>query len=128
MQGYIAAERSGDLPAAYRFYAEDIVGHVPGRSAFAGELRGRDAVIDYIERARALSRAADVETHFVVVLAGADRVALLVREVFHLSAGDVEIRRANVYRVKGGQIVEISIYEADQYEVDALFEGETAAT
>jgi hypothetical protein len=32
----------------------------------------------------------------------------------------VEIRRANVYRVKGDRIVEISIFEADQYVVDEL--------
>jgi hypothetical protein len=50
-----------------------------------------------------------------------------VREVFHRRAGDVEIRRANVYCVRGGQIVEISIYEANQYEVDVLVGSEPAA-
>ena len=127
MQSYIAAARSGDVSAAYRFYAEDIVGHVPGRSAFAGELRGRQAVIAYIEHARALSRDADVELEVVDMLTSDERVALIVREVFHRPTGDVVIRRSNVYRVRGGQIVEISIYEADQYEVDALLESEPAA-
>ena len=32
----------------------------------------------------------------------------------------VEIRRANVYRVKHGKVVEVSIFEADQYVVDEL--------
>ena len=127
MQSYIAAARSGDFSAAYRFYSEDIVGHVPGRSAFAGELRGRQAVIGYIEHARALSRDADVELNVVDMLASDERVALIVREVFHGPTGDVEIRRSNVYRVRGGQIVEISIYEANQYEVDALLRSEPAA-
>jgi ketosteroid isomerase-like protein len=120
MQGYIAAARAGNFEAAYAFYADDIVGHVPGRSPYAGELRGREAVIGYIEHARALSHDADVEVDVIDVLAGAERVALLVREVFHRPAGDVEIRRSNVYRVQGGRITEISVYEADQYEVDAL--------
>jgi ketosteroid isomerase-like protein len=127
MQGYIAAARSGDFSAAYRFYSEDIVGHVPGRSAFAGELRGRQAVIGYIEHARALSRDADVELNVVDMLASDERVALIVHEVFHRPTGDVEIRRSNVYRVRSGQIVEISIYEANQYEVDALLRSEPAA-
>jgi ketosteroid isomerase-like protein len=127
MQGYIAAARSGDFSAAYRFYAEDIVAHVPGRSAFGGDLRGRAAVIGYIEHARALSLGAEVEVDVVDVLASDERVALLVREVFHLPAGDVEIRRSNVYRVSDGRIVEISIYEADQYEADALFEAKAPA-
>ena len=126
MQSYVAAARSGDFSAAYRFYAEDIVGRVPGRSAFAGELRGRQAVIGYIEHARALSRDAEVELNVVDILASDERVALIVREVFHRPTGDVEIRRCNVYRVRGGQIVEISIYEADQYEVDALLDSAPA--
>ena len=32
----------------------------------------------------------------------------------------VEIRRANVYRVKGGEVIEVSIFEADQYVFDEL--------
>jgi hypothetical protein len=77
-------------------------------------------VIGYIEHARALSRDAHVELNVVDMLASDERVALIVREVFHRPTGDVEIRRSNVYRVRRGQIVEISIYEANQYEVDAL--------
>jgi hypothetical protein len=29
-------------------------------------------------------------------------------------------RRANVYRLRGGQIVEVSIFEADHYLVDEV--------
>jgi ketosteroid isomerase-like protein len=127
MQAYIAAAHSGDFSAAYRFYSREIVGHVPGRSAFAGELRGRDAVIRYIETARALSKRSEVELEVVDVLSSDERVALIVREVFHLPGGDVEIRRSNVYRVAGGQITEIWIYEANQYEADELFAAEAPA-
>ena len=35
----------------------------------------------------------------------------------------VELRRVNVYRVQVGRIVEISIFEADQYAVDELVHG-----
>jgi hypothetical protein len=49
-----------------------------------------------------------------------DRFCLLVNERFQRDGGVVDIRRANVYRVRGDEIVEIWIYEADQYEVDAL--------
>jgi uncharacterized protein len=127
MQDYIAAARSGDFSAAYRFYSDDIVGHVPGRSSFAGELRGREAVITYIEHARALSHDADVELDVIDMLVSEERVALIVREVFRRPTGDVEIRRSNVYRIRDGRIVEISIYEANQYEVDALLQTEASA-
>ncbi|MGN6167436.1 MAG: nuclear transport factor 2 family protein [Solirubrobacteraceae bacterium] len=127
MQAYIAAAHSGDFSAAYRFYARDIVGHVPGRSAFAGELRGKAAVVRYIETARAISERSEVEVDVVDMLASDERVALIVREVFHLPSGDVEIRRSNVYRVAGDEITEIWIYEANQYEADELFAAEGAA-
>jgi hypothetical protein len=54
------------------------------------------------------------------VLTSDQRVALLVRESFHGDGPLLEIRRANVYRVQGDEIVEISIFEADQYAVDEL--------
>jgi ketosteroid isomerase-like protein len=128
MQGYIAAARSGDFAAAYDFYSEDIVGHVPGRSSFAGELRGREAVVGYIETARALSHTADVEVDVIDVLASEERVALIVREVFHLQDRDMEIRRSNVYRIGDGKITEIWIYEANQYEADELFADARSGT
>ena len=127
MQAYIAAARAGGFSAAYRFYSDDIVGHVPGRSAFTGELRGRDAVVGYIETARAISARSDVDLEVLDMLGSEERVALIVREVFHLPSGDVEIRRANVYRVHGGAITEIWIFEANQYEVDELFAAEARA-
>jgi ketosteroid isomerase-like protein len=54
---YVGAVRRGDWTAAYSFFADDVVGHVPGRSALAGELRGREAAIAYVEAARAKSPA-----------------------------------------------------------------------
>jgi hypothetical protein len=76
--------------------------------------------MEYIETARALSREADIELEVIDALTSEDRFALIVRERFHRDGEVVDIRRANVYRVRGEEIVEIWIFEADQYEVDAL--------
>ena len=54
------------------------------------------------------------------MLASEERVALIVRERFHTTDGPVDIRRANVYRVRDGRIAEIWIFEGDQYAVDEL--------
>jgi ketosteroid isomerase-like protein len=113
--------RGGDWAGALEYVHPEAVGHVPGRSSWAGDLHGREAFSDYISHARALSADADVEVELEDVLASDTRVALLVREVFHREGGDTIIRRANVYRVEGEQIVEVTIYEHDQYAVDALF-------
>jgi hypothetical protein len=62
-----------------------------------------------------------VEVELIDVLDGAsDRVVLLLRETLHGARGDVVLRRANVYTVRDGAIVEIWIFEDDQYAVDAL--------
>jgi ketosteroid isomerase-like protein len=120
MGRYAEAVRRGDWAAAYGCFAEDVVGHVPGRSPLAGELRGREAAIAYIEAARAKSRGADVEVELLDRLWSDERVLLLVRERFAREEGPVEIARANVYTVRDGAIAEVWIFEGDQYAVDEL--------
>ena len=120
MSLYVAAVQRGDLHAAYAFFADDMIAHVPGRSALAGELRGREAMIAYVEHGRAASHGADIQLELVDMLSSEKRVMLLVYERFARPSGVVEIRRANVYTVERGQIVEIRIFEADQYTVDEL--------
>ena len=123
MAGYVAAVRRGDWAAAYGVFAEDVVAHVPGRSRLAGELRGREAAIAYIEAARAESHGRDVQVELIDTLVSDERVLLMVRERFARDGGVVEIGRANVYTVRGGSIVEVWIFEANQYEVDELVDG-----
>jgi ketosteroid isomerase-like protein len=106
--------------AGTAFFADDIVVRIPGRSSFAGEHRGRQAAVDYIAAALARSQGHEIELELVDTLVSDERVALLVRERFGRDGGTVEISRVNVYRVRGDRIVEISIFEADQYEMDEL--------
>jgi uncharacterized protein len=120
MSDYLAAAKRGDWDTAFGYFAEEIEFHIPGRSAFAGHQRGRHAVVDYIQSVRDHYRNGEIELELIDMLASDERVALLVRERFHGDGPPLEIRRANVYRVRGDQIVEIWIFEADQYVVDEL--------
>lgn len=120
MTEYLAAAKRGDWEAAYSYFSDDIVVRIPGRSAFAGEHHGRDAAIDYIQSIREHFTDGGIELEVIDMLFGRGRVALLVEERFHGDGPPVTIRRTNVYRVHGGQIVEVSIFEGDQYAVDAL--------
>jgi ketosteroid isomerase-like protein len=114
MRDYIACAHRGD-------FADDVLLRIPGKSAMAGEHRGREVARRYIETARALSREHDVEVEVLDMLVGEERVALLVTERFHTADGPVVIRRCNVYRWEDARIAEIWIFEADQHAVDALF-------
>ena len=120
MERYVAAARRGDFDTAFAMFAEDIVFRIPGRSSFAGEHRGRERAMAYINAARALSREHEVQVEVVDALTSADRFALIVVERFHRDGEIVEIRRANVYRVRGEEIDDIWIFEGDQYEANAL--------
>lgn len=120
MGKYVEAMRSGNRESAYAYFAEDILIHIPGRSSLAGERRGREHAIGYIKTALARAHGGRVELEVTDVLSSAERVALMVRERFHFDSGPVDIRRTNVYRIQNDKITEVWIFEADQYEVDAL--------
>jgi ketosteroid isomerase-like protein len=121
MRRYLGAARAMDWEAAFGCFAEDIALRIPGRSEFAGEFRGRDVARRYIEAARARSHDAEVELEVVDTLLSDERFCLVVVERFRAGGELVEIRRANLYRVRGDEIAEIWIFEGDQYAVDALF-------
>ena len=120
MTDYLAAAKRGDWDTAFSFLADDLLIHIPGRSAFAGQRLGKDAAIGYIRNIRERYPDGGIELEVIDMLCSDERVVLLVRERFHGDGPPVEIRRANVYRVKGGKVVEVSIFEADQYVVDEL--------
>ena len=114
---YFQAIGAGDFPAAIAHFSDDVVGFVPGRSDLAGEYRGRDALTGYLNTVIDRVRG-DVRVERIDTLVGRDHVALMVVE--HLGSGPHElvIHRTNVYRIAGGEIVEIRIFEGDQYLVD----------
>jgi uncharacterized protein len=121
MRRYLAAVQARDWPAAFSLVADDVTVRVPGRSALAGEHHGREAFVAYVEAALARAHGAEVDVELVDMLVSDERVALLVCERFGRGDGAIEIRRANVYTVRDDRIVEIWIFEADQYAVDELF-------
>jgi ketosteroid isomerase-like protein len=120
MTDYLAAAKRGDWDTAFGFLADDLLIHIPGRSAFAGQRFGKAAAVDYIQSIRERYRDGAIELELIDMLCSEERVVLLVRERFHGDGEPIEIRRANVYRVEDDKVVEVSIFEADQYVVDEL--------
>jgi uncharacterized protein len=120
MTDYIARARSGDWETAFGYFADDLLIHIPGRSAHAGEHRGKHVAIAYLRDIRERYGEDGIEVELIDMLVGEERVALLVRERFRLDGETIEIRRANVYRVRQGKIAEVTIFEADQYVVDEV--------
>ena len=119
---YGTAMRSGDWATGIGFFADDIVGYVPGRSELAGVKRGKAAVVEYLNAVISHVRNR-VDLVIVDTLIGGEHVGLLVREILGEGDDRIEIRRLNVYKIVDDQIVEIRIFEADQYAVDEWTAG-----
>ncbi len=121
MAAYAAAWESGDPERAWRFYADDVVMHLPGRGSLAGDHRGRDAVIGVIQALLARTSDGAVDVEVVDQLISGDRVAMVVREHVVRNGEHLELRRVNLYKIEDDKIVDIDIFEASQYEVDEFF-------
>ena len=79
----LAAAKRGDWEDAFGYFADDILIHIPGRSEFAGDHRGKDAAVGYIQTMRDRYREGKIELELIDMLASEKRVALLVCERFH---------------------------------------------
>jgi ketosteroid isomerase-like protein len=123
---YIAAARAGDWSLAFAYFADDVEIHIPGRSSLAGDRVGREEAVRYIQTVRERFGEENLELEVIDVLSSDERVAILVAERFHRPEGSVEIRRSNVYTVRDDEIVDVRIYEADQYAVDDLVHAMSA--
>ena len=83
MTDYLAAAKRGDWDTAFGFLADDLLIHIPGRSAFAGQRFGKEAAVDYISSIRERYRNGAIELEVIDMLSSDERVVLLVRERFH---------------------------------------------
>jgi RNA 2',3'-cyclic 3'-phosphodiesterase len=99
---------------------EDVVWHVPGASAIAGEHRGVDAVLAYMDARRRM-----MDGTFRVVVHGA---ALIAGRVVQLAGGramrdgrEVSWETVGVFRVAGGRIAECWLIPFDQAAFDRIW-------
>ena len=119
---YAAAWERGEPEQAFSFYADDVVMRLPGRGSLAGVHRGRDSVIATIRALLERTSSFAAEVRVVDRLVSSGRVALVLEEAAGRDGERLELRRVNVYRVADDKIVEIDIFEANQYEVDEFFD------
>jgi RNA 2',3'-cyclic 3'-phosphodiesterase len=110
----------GEMDGVAELLCDDVVWHVPGESAIAGEHRGRQAVLDYFARRRGLTDAT-----FRVTVHGA---ALIDGRVVQLAGGralregqEVSWETVGVFTVRNGRIAECWLVPFDQREFDRIW-------
>jgi len=113
---------SGSAPAESlrEVLAEDVVWHVPGASAIAGEHRGVEAVLEYFDARRRMTDSTfRVTVHGAALIAG--RVVQLAGGRAFRSGGEVYWETVGVFRVADGRIAECWLVPFDQAAFDEIW-------
>jgi uncharacterized protein len=118
-QEYKARASSDDASLADVF-ADDVVWHVPGRSAISGVYRGKKQVMAYVRRRRRLA-GGTFKITVEDVLAN-DEIGLVIARGSAVLGGKTREWRAHgFYRFRDGQIAECWVLPEDQYVFDQIW-------
>lgn len=110
----------GDMDGVRDLLSEEVVWHVPGRSAIAGEHRGRAAVLDYLAKRRDMTNASfRVTVHGVAMID--DRVVQLAGGRAERGGRELSWETVGVFSVRGGQIAECWLIPFDQAAFDDIW-------
>ncbi len=99
---------------------DDVVWHVPGRSAIAGEHRGAGAVLEYLNlRRRMTDSSFRVTVHGIAMIAG--RVVQLAGGRATRDGRELTWETVGVFRLEGGRIAECWLVPFDQFAFDEIW-------
>ena len=118
VSGYAAAWLAGDREAMLASYHDDFTLHYFGRNPLAGIHRGKPAALAIL--AEVTRRTNRKLSGIVDVMAGPERGALLVREIFQRDGKTAEVERLLVYSVRDELLWQCWVYDQDQALVDAF--------
>ena len=119
IRGAYAGLTAGGGESMASILADSVKWHVPGRSRFAGDFEGRDAVIRCWEEYGELIGSSS--TIDLVSVFADDRLAIAI-EHFTAERNGKRYDRHDlvVYRIKDGKVAEGWVYPESQYELDDL--------
>ena len=118
VSGYAAAWLAGDRQAMLASYHDEFTLHYFGANPLAGVHRGKPAALAIL--AEVTRRSNRKLSGIVDVMAGPERGALLVREIFQRDGKTAEVERLLVYSVRDELLWQCWVYDQDQALVDAF--------
>jgi ketosteroid isomerase-like protein len=118
---YVAAGKAQDTDTLRTILADDVVMHFHGRNALAGANKGREATWTKLGEVWGPLKLEFKILKIQDLLVNDNRAVLLMKVRISSPDGIVESNRVDVYRIVDGKIVELWVYDDDQYAVDALF-------
>ena len=115
-----AGGSADELRELRELLSDDVVWHVPGGSAIAGEHRGIEAVLAYMDaRRRIMDGTFRVTVHGAAMIAG--RVVQLAGGTAVRDGREVAWETVGVFRVEGGRIAECWLIPFDQAGFDRIW-------
>jgi ketosteroid isomerase-like protein len=116
---YATAWLAGDRAKMAACYHDEFTLHYAGQNPLAGVHRGKQAAFAALAE---IARRANRKLLSVdEIMAGPQRGAILVRELFGRDGKTAEVERLLVYSVKDGLLLDCWVYERDQATVDLYF-------
>ena len=123
-RAYERAFEERDRQALLNLIAEDAQWHVFGDSAFAGTIRGRDAIWEKFA-APQWDTPRQMEVH--EVLESEDHIVVLGEVSFSQPGGASRFKTVEVYHYDGGQLTERWFFVDRRRDLDALLDRIAAA-
>jgi ketosteroid isomerase-like protein len=119
VNAWFAALGSGDTHAAVNLMSDDVVWHTGGRGRFAGDVEGKEAIVDSLDRFGAAIDSITDELH--AVLADEEHAVALNNST--VTRGDKTLNQSNifVFHIADGRITEVWLSFRYPYENDEFF-------
>jgi ketosteroid isomerase-like protein len=110
----------GDQAPARAMLTGDVAWHVPGRSAIAGDYRGREEVLRYFATRRDLAHATFRIT-VRDVIADDGRAVIFAAGTVQRGGRSFDWDTVSVFRIADGRIAECWVLPYDQYRFDDIW-------
>ena len=118
-RGYVAYG-AGDLDTINELFHDDVVWHVAGRGAIAGEYKGKEQVFGLFAKIAELSDGtATIDVHDL--LADDEHGVALVRESATRGGRSHEGNASHVFHIRDGKVTEFWDAQVDQYANDEFW-------
>jgi ketosteroid isomerase-like protein len=111
----------GDTDAVRAVLTDDVVWHVPGRNAIAGEYRGLEAVLAYFRRRRELAGGTFRMHPGEVLIGDGDHVGVLTDGTAVIAGTERRWSTLGLYRIRGERIAECRLLPLDPEAFDAIW-------
>lgn len=110
----------GDQAPVATLLTEDVVWHVPGRSAISGDHRGRDGVLRHFAARRELARGT-FRIAVRAVLADDERAVIFAGGQVDRDGQNREWQTVGVFRIVAGKLAECWVLPYDLYAFDEIW-------